>query len=81
MIEEARLKILENPPTRAIIILLTESSLTENHGRIMSAGVDDFLITPFSLRWVEKKVIEWSNVQGVIDLSLFKRFESATQRK
>ena len=51
----------------SIIIALTASTLTEDHQNAMKAGCSDFILKPVSLRWLERKVRDWGNVQGLID--------------
>ncbi len=64
--EETR-KITPISPPDTIIIALTASTLSADHDRAMKAGCNDFLLKPISLRWLEKKVREWGNIQAVID--------------
>lgn len=49
------------------IIALTESTLTADHQNAMTAGCNDFILKPVSLRWLENKVRDWGNVQALID--------------
>lgn len=62
----------------SIIIALTASTLTEDHQMAMKAGCNDFILKPVSLRWLERKVREWGNIQGVID---YQNLEEAVERK
>jgi osomolarity two-component system response regulator SSK1 len=66
-IEAERQKQNDKPPIDSIIIALTASTLTEDHQVAMKAGCNDFILKPVSLRWLERKVREWGNIQGVID--------------
>ncbi len=62
----------------SIIIALTASTLTEDHQMAMKAGCNDFILKPVSLRWLERKVREWGNIQGVID---YQNLEEIVERK
>jgi hypothetical protein len=44
----------------------------------MKAGCNDFVLKPVSLRWLEQKVREWGNIQGVID---YHNLEEAIERR
>ncbi len=54
-------------PLEAIIVVLTASTLTEDYQAALAAGCNDFILKPVSLRWLERKVRDWGNVQGLID--------------
>lgn len=57
----------EIPPTplksKVIIVALTASSLHSDRLRALGAGCNDFLTKPVSLKWLEKKIIEWGCMQ------------------
>jgi len=65
------------PPTEAappspfrssvIIVALTASSLQSDRVTALAAGCNDFLTKPVSLKWLERKIIEW----GCMQVSLF----------
>jgi osomolarity two-component system response regulator SSK1 len=46
-----------------IIVALTASSLQSDRVVALAAGCNDFLTKPVSLKWLEKKIIEWGCMQ------------------
>lgn len=55
------------PPTpfrsSVIIVALTASSLQSDRVVALAAGCNDFLTKPVSLKWLERKIIEWGCMQ------------------
>jgi osomolarity two-component system response regulator SSK1 len=47
-----------------IIVALTASSLQSDRVVALAAGCNDFLTKPVSLKWLEKKIIEWGCMQA-----------------
>ena len=46
-----------------IIVALTASSLHSDRVAALGAGCNDFLTKPVSLKWLEKKIVEWGCMQ------------------
>jgi osomolarity two-component system response regulator SSK1 len=46
-----------------IIVALTASSLQSDRVVALAAGCNDFLTKPVSLKWLERKIIEWGCMQ------------------
>lgn len=50
-----------------IIVALTASSLQSDRVVALAAGCNDFLTKPVSLKWLERKIIEWGCMQvGIV---------------
>jgi osomolarity two-component system response regulator SSK1 len=59
---------LDAPPSSplrssVIIVALTASSLQTDRVAALAAGCNDFLTKPVSLKWLEKKILEWGCMQ------------------
>ena len=46
-----------------IVVALTASSLQSDRVAALAAGCNDFLTKPVSLKWLEKKIVEWGCMQ------------------
>lgn len=58
-----------------IIVALTASSLQSDRVTALAAGCNDFLTKPVSLKWLERKIIEWGCMQALIDFDGWKRWK------
>ncbi|WRT67144.1 uncharacterized protein IL334_004110 [Kwoniella shivajii] len=68
-LEHVRTPSMEGPvpssPFRSsvIIVALTASSLQSDRVAALAAGCNDFLTKPVSLKWLDKKIVEWGCMQ------------------
>ncbi|KAI8983051.1 hypothetical protein BDB01DRAFT_850879 [Pilobolus umbonatus] len=61
-----------------IIVALTASSLDSDRHAALAAGCNDFLTKPLSLKWLEKKIIEWGCMQALIDFEGWRRWKKTS---
>jgi len=72
---------LETPLRSSVIIVaLTASSLHSDRVAALAAGCNDFLTKPVSLKWLERKIVEWGCMQALIDFDGWKRWKGADGR-
>lgn len=59
-----RARIPQSPHRSAVIIVaLTASSLSIDREEALRSGCNDFLTKPVSLKWLERKIVEWGSMQ------------------
>ena len=58
-----------------IIVALTASSLQSDRVVALAAGCNDFLTKPVSLKWLERKIVEWGCMQALIDFDGWRRWK------
>lgn len=56
-----------------IVVALTASSLHSDRVNALAAGCNDFLTKPVSLKWLDRKIVEWGCMQALIDYDGWKR--------
>lgn len=59
-----------------IIVALTASSLQVDRVMALAAGCNDFLTKPVSLKWLERKILEWGCMQALIDFDGMNKWKS-----
>ncbi|WVR05258.1 hypothetical protein IAU60_002270 [Kwoniella sp. DSM 27419] len=60
-----------------IIVALTASSLQSDRVAALAAGCNDFLTKPVSLKWLDKKIVEWGCMQALIDFDGWRRWKGS----
>ncbi|KAK4686557.1 osomolarity two-component system, response regulator SSK1, partial [Tremellales sp. Uapishka_1] len=60
-----------------IIVALTASSLQSDRVAALAAGCNDFLTKPVSLKWLERKIVEWGSMQALIDFDGWRRWKGS----
>ncbi|EIW69473.1 hypothetical protein TREMEDRAFT_44022 [Tremella mesenterica DSM 1558] len=60
-----------------IIVALTASSLQSDRVVALAAGCNDFLTKPVSLKWLERKIVEWGCMQALIDFEGWRRWKGS----
>ncbi|ORY23050.1 hypothetical protein BCR39DRAFT_550166 [Naematelia encephala] len=58
-----------------IIVALTASNLQSDRVLALAAGCNDFLTKPVSLKWLERKIVEWGCMQALIDFDGWRRWK------
>lgn len=61
-----------------IIVALTASSLQSDRVTALAAGCNDFLTKPVSLKWLERKIIEWGCMQVSLEKGLSTHYVNYT---
>ena len=62
-----------------IIVALTASSLQIDRVNALAAGCNDFLTKPVSLKWLDRKIVEWGCMQALINFDGWRRSKGETR--